>query len=335
MRVLVLGPTYQNQPKSVTNALSRMGNEAFLYSLTEFYIGCTYLEKKLYKLGVKTLEKRYNEHQAKSLKEYCDNLKPDIIFVLNGLMLCDEVLDIVKQYHRILWIWDSIKRCPKLMKILPFFKIVYVFEHDDVDYLNKYGWCATYLPLGYDDNIFYSKEKEHKDIDISFIGIPNEDRMMILNKIAKYAKKRKLKMYVGGPWYSKQHFWKKYQFKQRYPELYEYIDNHVIEAEDAADIYRRSKICLNINVHEHKSLNPRSFEILATNSFMLMNGNVNFYGLISDKDFEMFSNDDILYKIEEYINNEEKRKTVALHGYNTVKDKMSYIKILSKIKKEE
>lgn len=331
MRILVVGPSYQNQPKSIAGALSRLGHDVQICPLAEFYVGCTYWQRKLYKLGIKIVEEKYNKKQAAALELVCNQFNPDLVFILNGLMISPLALESIKKYEKILWMWDSLVRCPKLEEILPYFKNIFVFEWGDVEKLKDRGINAIYLPLGYDEQIFYPKEKR-RDIDISFIGVPNEDRLEILNKISQYAEKKNLNMFVGGPWYSTRHFWKKKNFSTKYPSLCRYIHNCVIKPEEAADIYNRSKICLNINVAEHKSLNPRSFEIMATKSLMLMNGDIDFRGLIHDNDYVHFMDaDDVIDRIQEIMSDDVYRESIALNGYESVSINTSYIELMKTI----
>ena len=56
---------------------------------------------------------------------------------------------------------------------------------------------------------------------------------------------------------------------KRHLKLFPYLLNHHISSNEMTNIYRRSKVYLNIGAIEHLSLNPRTFEILATGSFQL------------------------------------------------------------------
>ena len=335
MRIMVVGPAYQNQPQSVTEALRSYGHDVIYYPLVEFYVGCTYWERKIYKFGRREVEKKYNARQAFALKSACDDFYPDLIFVLNGLMISPMALEAIDNYKKILWLWDGLSRCTKLNEILPYFQTVFTFEYDDVEKLRAKGFEASYLPLGYDENIFYPQYRE-RDIDISFIGIPNNERLKILNKVAEYAVTKDLNMFIGGPWYSTRHFWKKMSFRYKYPYLCQYLHNRIIKPIEAADIYRRSKICLNLNVSDHKSLNPRTFEIIATKSLMLMNDNVDLHGLLCDNSFVSFTGEnDIIGKINKLLDDKEHREKIAECGYKYILGKMSYNGLLKNVYKKD
>lgn len=333
MKIIVIGPSYQNQPQSVVNALNRMGYDAVLYSMIEFYSGCSYWQRKRYKWGNKRLEIEYNIQQAEKLQEFCKVEKPDMILVLNGLMISTTALEYIHDYRKILWLWDSVRRSPQLESLLPYFDKIYVFEEADIEYLkSKYDITTQYLPLGYDDEIFYPMDKE-RDIDVSFIGIPTKERLEIMDAVAKFAQDKNFKMVVGGPWYSTKHFWKKWQFAHKHPALIRYIENRRFSPQEAADVYRRSKICLNINVKEHKSLNPRTFEILATKSFQIMNAGQNTKGLCNiDKCIVSYITvGQLLKQIATSLDDSFYRDKRAMMGYNLIHEVASIPKLLKYI----
>lgn len=272
MRILVTGPTYQNQPQSVVRALIRQGHDVQLYSMADFYMGARYWQKKIYKLGYHDVKHSYEECIARELQEICRMFRPDFVLVLNGLMISAPSLRVLQEYDKALWMWDSFHRAPRLKEIFPCFRRVYTFEKQDADELkDRYDVEASWLPLGYDDTIFYPKEVM-KNIDISFIGIPTPRRLRILDRIAEYAEQENRAMLIGGPWYSTEHFWKKHSFKRKHPALMRYVYNQIFSPEEAADIYRRSRICLNVIVEGHGAYNPRMLEIAATGSKQILIG---------------------------------------------------------------
>ena len=126
-----------------------------------------------------------------------------------------------------------------------------MFEYEDVETVSTYGKDAIYLPLGYSE-AYENVTARAKDIDISFIGMPNARRLDLLAKLSETAYSNQWKMYVGGRWYDERWPWKRKRFAKKYPHLIQCIDNQIIPMEKAADIYARSKICVNINTEEHK-----------------------------------------------------------------------------------
>lgn len=321
MKILILAPQHLSHSSGVSSAFQKIGYRTQLFYCNEFYLDCSYWERKLYKFGYKAAKKRYEYLQCSRLKLCYDNFQPDYILVLSGLYLDECLLSYLKSLYipKFLWIWDGINRFPFFGKIIPHFSHIFCFEPKDISSIQKtYGIASTYCPLGYDENVYFFRETI-KDIDISFVGIPLPNRTTILDAVARYTQKHHLTMLIAGPWYDNNHFWKKWQYQKKHPKLFPYILNHRISSNEAANIYRRSKICLNIGAIEHFGLNPRTFEILATGSFQLTN---HFYRKSTDESIlradsiNSFLNEyDLIEKIEYYLKHEKLRQELAQKGY--------------------
>ena len=296
VRFVVVGPVIYDYSNSIVSELKLAGHEVEFYPTRDFYLCTEHWKKKLTKLGIRSFKAAFVEDWELGLVKRCAKFKPDRILFLSGDMVNVLLLDKLDGYRKIIWLWDSIRR-QGFLQIEGFvskFEHVFCFEYSDVKYLNsKYAGISTkftYLPLGFDEQIFKDAGKK-RDIDISFIGCPYAERKKILEKIAEFIYNRKGTMLVGGPWYGN-HFWKKIQFANKYPYLSKYVQTGMLSANESASIYSRSKVCLNINAIDHKSLNPRTFEILATNTLCLMNEGQQANGLLDLK------NDLVEYKAE-------------------------------------
>ena len=175
------------------------------------------------------------------------------------------------------------------------------------------------MPLGYDEKIYHPSMKE-RDIDICVVGLGSNERVKILNEVAKFAWVNQYKMVGVGNWYDKRHFWKRAGFKRKYPQLYACIKNRLIDAAEVACIYQRSKICLNLNTSVHKSISPRTFEILATRSFQIMNSGQQLRGMVvPGEDLIEFKDiDDLLKLLQYYLQHPQAREQIAVSGYNRV-----------------
>lgn len=122
------------------------------------------------------------------------------------------------------------------------------------------------------------------------------------------------------------------EVQKNHPDLFSCLNNYNIPPEKTADVYRRSKIVLNINKSIHKSISPRTFEILATNSFQLMNsGQESNNTLNLMKDLVLFkTEDDLIAKINYYLSHENERKEIAQNGFIDCQH-FSLSNILSKV----
>lgn len=322
MRILVSGPVNYDYSQCVVKELQSLGHTVLFYPMKEFYTSCSYIKRKAYKLGFKYLKDNYDYKWRKDLLTTCQEFMPDIIVFMNGMMLNVDLLRNLRNYRKILWLWDALERDGVYnYALIPYFDKIAVFEHNDIDKVKKHNKNVIYLPLGYSE-AYAQTCVSTRDIDISFIGMPDAKRLVLLEKIAEKAFNNGWRMYVGGIWYDERWPWKKRRFFKRFPFLAKYIHNKILTAQQSAEIYARSKICLNINTVEHSSINPRTFEILAAGAMMLYDteklvGNP----FTPARDYEEFySEKDLLDKIQHYMGNKKEREKIAIHGKKANKD---------------
>lgn len=128
----------------------------------------------------------------------------------------------------------------------------------------------------------------------------------------------------------------KWIFHYKYPNLFKCIENGYFTPSEVASLYKRSKICLNAHGNGAISLNPRTFQIMATGSFQLVD-EMNHYGdFCLGKHFVVYKDEeDLLNKIEYYLNDDIKRRYIAKNGMNFVKQNYSMKKMLAIILRNE
>ena len=301
-----------------------------MVTVETFSFDTSYFKKKITKLGIKTFENGYNENLKLELETRCKNFQPDFILVLDGANVPVPVQKFLAQYKIILWLWESFKSQSTLQNFVNYAEEIFCFEYDDLKFLKDKH--VKYLPLGVNDKIYFPREIE-RDIDISFVGLASKERLFLLNKICERALQKNWNVKIGGIFYNGKHFWKKYIFRYRQKYITKFLDNRIFSAAEVAELYRSSKICLNINTAIHKSLSPRTFEICATKSFQLMNAGQNSHGYMNlDTDLATFDGvEDLLEKIEFYLAHDELREKIALAGYNSVMKNCTLQRLVEKI----
>lgn len=140
-------------------------------------------------------------------------LRPDCVLVLNGAMLTERLLERLVRFcpHVVLWLWDGLVRFggERIAALLPYLSCIAVFEYDDLAKLIEFRGKTLYLPLGYDEAIYEKAFPPQRDIDIAFVGMPFEERVLTMDTVAAYAASRGRRLFVGGEWYDKR-FWKKF-----------------------------------------------------------------------------------------------------------------------------
>lgn len=332
--IILIGPKYYNYSEGIMESLVRLGFDVDFFPSLEFYENCSWLQRKFYKLGYKSLKQKWNNAWEMKLRAFINShvQKGTIFLFCTGSMISTQLLTDLHAYTKVLYMWDSVKRYSvDFQKRIGLYDCAFAFEYSDIAYVKeKFGASMIYMPLGYDEKIFFPNENVVKDIDVSFIGSPTAERLDLLEVVASVMCKNR-RLYTGGEWYKGR---RKKSFFKKYPHLYQCHNNRNLDKEEVANIYGRSKIVLNINNAIHKSVSPRTFEIMATSTFQIMNRGQNFYPLnINFADDMDFYDDpsDLLNKIEFYLENDEIRIYKARNGYNKIVGEYSQTEILKKI----
>lgn len=338
MKILLISPLPHEQLFELTSCLQDLNHEVLFKGTQDYEEQYTYIEKKMYKLGMTGLKETYYKKLNRRMRNAYLQFNPDLVLITNGSGLDPQLLKEMKQKTKIiLWLFDSVKRefIAKTYQNFPCYDKVFVFEKNDIPFLKeKYGIEAEYCPIGYNHKKYYPLA-EKANIDISFVGNPAENRISILREVVKYVHAHHLTMKIYGSWYNEQHFWKKFQFKKREPLLFKYTVNKQLPPQEVADLYRHSKICLNIHIDLHKGINPRTFEILGAKAFELMDQREDYYQLIRPGiDVAVYeSTSDLIRKIDYYLAHEKERNEISAQGYEWVKNKLTMTNCLNAILK--
>lgn len=335
MKIFITGFAYQPYPEMIAGKLKNMGHEVYVYPFLDFYHGSSYISRKLWKLGLKSEEQLYEKRETNKLLGTFNEYKPDILLTL-GHTIFPSALPQMGACKKILWLWDSIMRFPEAEKLIPYFDDIFCFEENDIPIINdRYSKNADYLPLGYDEAI-YKQENINKDIDLCFIGTKTNARLMLLKRVADHMKEKGLNMFVGGKWFEEKHFWKQGHFMRKNLEFKGVLDNRLFTPEEINLIYNRSKICLNITVSEHRGLNPRTFEVLGSGNFLLMDKKEEKESILRQGlDYVEYDGfDDLITKIDYYLEHEYERERVAKEGYNRIKDEYCLANLIKHVLRE-
>lgn len=323
--------------------LESLGHEVKLLSLASYREECSYLMKKIDKLGIHSAKNAYNKRRYTRLINLLQRWKPDRLFFVDlplnvfsyaELTRIKRITELNKIYFQI-WLVDPLKKKREEITIYKLFDVVYSYEKMDVIWLKQFGITAYFCPVGYGKNYETSVLSNKFEQDILFVGTPYPFRLTLLETVAQRAKIENWSLRVCGPFFDSKYPWKKFLFRRKYPNLYSVIDNGTFTSKQIADSYRHSRICLNIHGNGAGSCNPRTYEILATGSFELIDERNDYDILEPGKDLVTFQNkEDLLQKIVYYLLHDDFREKIAKAGYNKVRIKRSIEQCLNYILKE-
>lgn len=337
MKILVVWYDYFHYLDGITRAFNKIdGVQAIKFPLEYFKKQSTWLEKTITKMGIKCFEDRYYRKVSEQIIDVCNCENVDAVMFLNADyrgIINEDLLRFFEanKIKPLIWFVDTIKNkktCHDKAYLEKFYKI-YSFEKSDIDYINnKFDLPAIYLPLGVDDSVYNSCGRvPEKEYDIFFVGAGEEKRYVMLEAAAKYCAENSRKMLVYGRMWThrpaRHRIRQELNFKRKYPYLHQVTINQYIEPEQVADFYKKSKINLNMLRAEHNGVNPRVFEILATQSFEITEYNEPTAEVFKDTDcLKMYkSQEDLITMIEYYLTHEEEREYLAKLGHELVSEK--------------
>lgn len=349
MKVLIIGLDYFHYASSLVKACEILGNQVMKIWITEFRdSGNAYWKIRANKFGFKIFEKNYNIKMNKDFIEKVESFKPDLCIIINGNNVNTEFLGALKKQSikSVLFMIDSIQSdCfNHSLDQVSYYDKVFSYEPSDVNFLlEKYAYKnAKYLFLGYDETIFQIG-KERKEFDICFVGTLNKKRYNLLEKVAQYAYENNKKMIIyTKPLYPEKNIWHKLRnysrsnkMQLKYPYLNKYLKDTPVHNEELANLYRKSKVCINIHSDGclHTGPNPRTFEILGCGSFELVDTNhLNQLELKNKQHLVEFEDEyDLCEKIDYYLHKEEEREAIASMGNGLVRQKYTMRECMKKI----
>jgi len=208
------------------------------------------------------------------LESFVREWKPSLVlFVRPDLIPLDFFFDLRKlspSTKLVIWSTDPIRRFFVPQEMLEACEVVFLYDKEDVAYVNAHRANGVYLPMGFDERAYYllpnSKQELHK---IAFIGRISEERLTdlayVANNINLY--NRDYGIYGGYTnYFVRLRLW----LQKDKPLLYAYSNYTRVNAYRAADIYRRTAV--NLNIHQRGTrygFNPRFFEIPAAGGFQI------------------------------------------------------------------
>lgn len=336
MKVVYIITSRNESILQVGPALERMGIEGVMVPTDSFHTTCSYWEHKLDKWGFHGRYDRYIEAQSQRIVETIEREQPEaVIFVNigNARQIEEYVQALPQRCHVSMFLVDSIYGESEEARVLDFpGNHVFVYEYRDKAWLQQQGIKADYCPVGYGGD-YQRLEGLSQDWDVVFVGSPSGERLVYLEKAAEAGAQRGWKMLFVGPFFEERYFWKPLSFKAKRPALFQYIKNANLPPAQVADLYRRSKICLNIQGNDGENLNPRTFEILATGGFELISHHKDYYGLLEPgRDLAEFgSPEEMVEKVAYYLEHEQERLAMAESGYRQGKDRLRMEDSLRKV----
>ena len=303
-KILIIGPDYFNFNQSIKEAFQTLGWETHLESYDEpihpFHGRLKWRHKFSFnreKLKEKQIEKYKNYITSRFFQ-----IKPDLVFVLNGAILKPETLTLFRQTAKVvLWMYDSVFRYPKCINHIDFVDYAFFYEQKDVAYYQELGKQARFLPQAADASLYHPTECA-KTIDILFVGALYRypKRIRLLTKVVENFPAYTIKI-VG-----RYKPIEKNIFKWLFREKRGIFTNRNITPTEVDALYNRSRIVLNIH-HETQieGANPKVFEICASGAYQICDYNPYIASLFPNNEIGLYKDEQELFElIEDALKND-------------------------------
>jgi len=278
-------------------------------------------------------------------KEFLDdikNKKVDLVIFIHGNMVPKKVLRFLNEnkINTAVWFLDDPHEIDLSSKYSKYFSFIFTDEKNAVSVHLRNNKNVFYLPVGYDEDIYFpAEEKDERYIsDICVAANGFKERIELLEKI--YPKISKYNIKIVGNW----------SFLSLSSPLRKHVmTNDIIAPKELARYYRGAKIVLNphrdpyglslgsnlFNV-EAISPNPRVFEATACASFMITDDYRKDVFSYFEKGVEIdsFSNtEELTYKINYWLSNDYKRKEGAKKAAKKALSHTIYLRAQELLKK--
>ncbi|MEK7536915.1 MAG: glycosyltransferase [Patescibacteria group bacterium] len=254
-----------------------------------------------------------NKRWNKRLISFCEKVKPDFLFTTKGVIIYPETLVKIKAMGTTLinWFYENVDH-PNYNRW--FLKAHHYYDHFfnyDPAITDKFGsGNLKYLPVAVNPDYYRvsdlsQKDKEFYSCDVCFVGALYPEREKLLSEVKKLGVN--LKIFGWKDWFN--------------TSLAENYCGPLLSTEKIAKAYSLSKISLNSNLQpQNGGVNLKTFEIPAAGGFQLSDSQPELKNILQPgKEVETYKTPgELLDKIMFYLSNEEKRKEIALAGYQRI-----------------
>lgn len=321
LKVLAVGAGWRgSNSKSLFNGFAKLGCDVRIIETDGYFYNYSIPERLYMRVRKVPLKAKFQKFN-KTIERTIDTYQPDILFVVKGLWVTEEIVQYAKlrgvttiHFHPDFLFDDRYHTSLILDKAILSYDIVVTAKTTEVEKYKQYG-CRNvhFMKYAYDPDIHHpvqlsAAEKRGFQTDVAFVGRMEPPRADALNSLAK-------ENYDLKVWGTK---WDK--IPKNY-ELNKYCEGRPIFCEEMAKVFQGAKVSVGfltqLSEEQHTA---RTFEIPACQGFFL--------GTRTEEHVEIFkpgveadffsSTEELAEKVAFYTRNEELRARVAQKGYEKV-----------------
>lgn len=317
-KILLISIKFFNYENLIKKQLETMGAHVDLYderpSNSFFSKAIIRIKKEMYSVKI-------NQYFREIIEKIKDN-QYDYFLLIKGEATPKFFLDFLKNNNPniqfIFYTYDSFKNNSNGLDILNYFDKKFTFDSDDALHYN-----ISFRPLFFaqDYGRLNGENKEYKN-DLAFIGTAHSDRYNISEKAKKWCDKHQLKMFSFYYSPSKILFKLKKMTDKEFKNFDEKrISFKSLMHQEIVDIYKNTKVILDINHPGQNGLTMRTFETLgAGRKLITTNPKVKAYPFYDSQNIHIIDRANIHFE-ESFFKSDfndmssEIRKSMSLEGW--------------------
>lgn len=281
-KILFISVKFFNYENIIADRLRSYGGEVLYYderpSNSILAKGIIRLKREFYQKSIKKYYLRIIKEIAAERINYFLLIKGEVI----PQFFIEKLKELNPDIKMVYYTYDSFENNPNAISILPYFDRRFTFDNKDAEKFDMF-----FRPLFFSNDYadIYRKEDEMNDYDVMFVGTAHSDRYIISEKMSKWAGENNLKSFTFYYSPSKLVFLYKKVFDPLFKKFeYKKISFKSMSHNAIIDLYKSSKIVLDINHPGQRGLTMRTFESLgAGKKLITTNGLIEKYPFYNEK----------------------------------------------------
>ncbi|OXA92194.1 CgeB family protein [Flavobacterium hercynium] len=290
-RILFLSVKLFNYENIIADKLRSLGAIVDYYderpSNSIFTKGIIRFKRDFYNLKI---SKYYN-----GILEKIKNIKYDYFFLIKGEVVPQYFIDKLKDLNPgiifLYYTFDSFENNPNGLDVLKNFDKKYTFDNQDSKLYN-----LSFRPLFFSDDYYKADNVSKIKYDLLFIGTAHSDRYIIGEKISQWCEDKKLKSFMFYYSPSRLVFLFFKLFDSSFQKFkYNKISFFSLKHKQILDLYRQSKVILDVNHPNQRGLTMRVFEALGSGKkIMTTNKDIKKYPFFNENNIYVIDRNEII-----------------------------------------
>jgi len=262
VKILIIGPSFFSYTKAISKEVNRRNIQCFTFN--DIHSNST-IVKIGYRLNLNFLFKEKVEfHRKKAYRFIDDNQISDVLFISPEVISDDFLLEVKKRARVHLYMWDGFKNKKNALPVLRYFDTKSSFDMFDCQ-----RYDMNYIPLFAESE--YCAKSVKKIYDMSFCGTVHSDRPSWIEMLCEYAKEKRLRIDLFLYYYSPLLLFIRLALNRCCFNLFGKVSYNSFSKKDIANLFRESRVVVDLTHPNQNGLTSRTFEVLRTGTKLVTN----------------------------------------------------------------